>query len=59
MPRPAMPELFFTGDDIAAFLDPGEWDIITNAAPQRSATDPDGRTVTIHDTVLRAQRLPR
>jgi SAM-dependent methyltransferase len=56
MPRPAMPERFYTGDDIAAFLDPGEWDVITNTAAQRSATDPEGRTVTIHDTVLRARR---
>lgn len=56
MPRPALPERFFTGDDIAATLDGREWDIITNAAPARSATDPDGRTVTIHDTVLRARR---
>jgi len=55
MPRPPMPELFFTEDDIVAFLDPGEWDVITNVARQRCATDPDGRTVMIHDTVLRAQ----
>jgi SAM-dependent methyltransferase len=56
MPRPQMPELFFTGDDIAVSLDPGEWEIVTNAAPARHATDPDGHAVTIHDTVLRARR---
>ncbi len=56
MPRPPMPELFYTGDDIAAALDPGEWAIITNASPGRTATDPDGNTVTIHDTVLQARR---
>ena len=56
MPRPNMPELFFTGDYIAAVLDPRQWDIITNAAAARSATDPDGRAVTIHDTVLRARQ---
>ncbi len=56
MPRPPMPELFYTGDDIAAALDPSEWDIITNASPARTATDPDGQPVTIHDTVLRARR---
>jgi SAM-dependent methyltransferase len=56
MPRPPMPELFYTGDDIAAALDPGEWAVITNASPERTATDPDGRTVTIHDAVLRATR---
>jgi SAM-dependent methyltransferase len=56
VPRPPMPELFFTGDDIAAGLDPGQWTIITNAAPGRTATDPEGNEVTVHDTVLRAMR---
>ena len=56
MPRPPMPERFFTGDDIAAMLAPGQWTIITNAAPGRTATDPEGNSVTIHDTVLRAVR---
>ena len=56
MPRPPMPELFYTGDDIAALLDASEWTVITNAAPAREATDPDGKTVTIHDTVFRAVR---
>ena len=54
--RPHTPELLFTGDDIAAGLDPGHWTIITNAAPGRTATDPDGNAVTVHDTVLRAMR---
>jgi SAM-dependent methyltransferase len=56
VPRPPMPELFFTGDDVAAGLDPGQWTIITNAAPGRTATDPEGNAVTVHDTVLRATR---
>ncbi len=56
MPRPPMPELFFTGEDIAALLDPGAWKIITDEAPQRSAPDPDGRPVMIRDTVFRARR---
>ena len=56
MPRPPEPDLYFTGDDVAARLNPEEWDIVTNAAMARSATDPEGRTVTIHDTVLRARR---
>jgi hypothetical protein len=55
MPRPHLPELYFTGDDIIALLDPGTWDVVTNMAAPRSATDPDGRTVTTHDTVLRAR----
>jgi hypothetical protein len=56
MPRPKMPEVFFTGDEIADRLDPGLWEIVTNAGPGRTATDPEGRPVTIHDTVLRARR---
>jgi len=56
VPRPNMPELFVTGDDIAAELDPGQWAIITNAAPGRTVTDPEGHEVTVHDTVLRAMR---
>ncbi len=56
VPRPPMPELFYTGDDIAALLDADGWEIVTNDAPGRAATDPDGNTVTIHDTVFRATR---
>lgn len=55
--RPQQPELFFTGDEIAALLDPARWQVVTNAAPERTATDPEGRSVTIRDTVLRARRL--
>ncbi len=56
--RPHEPDLFFTADDVAATLDARAWDVVTRAAPGRPATDPDGHTVTIHDTVLRARRRP-
>jgi hypothetical protein len=56
MPRPPMPELFFTGADIVALLDPQAWEVVTDTAAPRQATDPDGSAVTIHDTVLRARR---
>jgi SAM-dependent methyltransferase len=59
MARPKEPDLFFTGDDIVAQLNPDDWDIVTNAAIAGTATDPDGLTVTIHDTVLRARRRDR
>jgi len=55
MPRPQQPELFFTGDDLAAELG-GGWEIVANVAAPREATDPEGRQVTIHDTVFRARR---
>lgn len=59
MPRPQQPELFFTGDDLAADLGSAGslgWEIVTNAAAPREATDPEGRQVTIHDAVFRARR---
>jgi SAM-dependent methyltransferase len=56
VPRPQQPERFYTGDEIAAGLAPGQWDIVTNDAPARSATDPDGNAVTVRDTLLRAAR---
>jgi SAM-dependent methyltransferase len=57
VPRPPMPERFYTADEVAAGLDPREWDIVTTAAQPRSATDPAGRNVTVHDTVLVARRI--
>ena len=56
IPRPQMPDLFFTAEDVAALLDPHGWEIVVSEARGRSATDPEGRTVTIHDAVLRARR---
>jgi 2-polyprenyl-3-methyl-5-hydroxy-6-metoxy-1,4-benzoquinol methylase len=56
IPRPQDPDRYFTGGEVAAELDPGQWEIITDAAPGRTATDPEGRTVIIHDTVVRARR---
>jgi SAM-dependent methyltransferase len=58
VPRPPMPELFFTAAEIADSLNPVEWDILVSDARARVATDPGGRPATIHDAVLRAQRHP-
>jgi SAM-dependent methyltransferase len=55
--RPALPEVFYTAEELAAGLDPGRWEVLTADARPRSEHDPDGRPVTIHDTVLRARRL--
>jgi thioredoxin reductase/2-polyprenyl-3-methyl-5-hydroxy-6-metoxy-1,4-benzoquinol methylase len=54
--RPNLPELMFTAEQVAANLDPREWEIVGAAAPPRQATDPEGRQITIHDAVLRAVR---
>jgi SAM-dependent methyltransferase len=56
VPRPPIPEVYYTGDEVAALLDESDWTVVTNAASPRSVTDPDGNAVTVHDTVLRATR---
>ena len=58
MPRPPMPELFFTAEEVAASLDPDRWDVLVADARPRSAGDPEGREITIHDAVLRARKRP-
>jgi SAM-dependent methyltransferase len=55
VPRPPMPELFYTQDDVAKLLD-GSWTIDVSQARPRSARTPDGAEATIHDTVLVATR---
>jgi SAM-dependent methyltransferase len=54
--RPPLPELFYTAADVAALLEPDEWEIVVEAARARSTTDPAGHTIRIHDAVLRARR---
>jgi thioredoxin reductase/SAM-dependent methyltransferase len=54
--RPDLPELFFEPDDVVAVLDPAGWDVQVAEARPREARDPEGRTVTIRDTVVRARR---
>ena len=55
VPRPAMPERFYSPDEIAGLLD-GSWAIRACEARPRPASTPDGTDVTIHDTVLAATR---
>jgi len=54
--RPAHHALFPTPGQLAAGLDPGDWEILVAAGIGRPATDLDGQPVTITDTVLRAAR---
>lgn len=56
IPRPPVPELFFTAPDVAATLDRHVWHVVVSEARARDALDPDGRPTTVHDAVLRAQR---
>ncbi|GGM40862.1 class I SAM-dependent methyltransferase [Dactylosporangium sucinum] len=57
VPRPDVPELFFTADELAAALDPGAWEVQAADARPRTVAHPEhGGEVTIHDAVLRARR---
>jgi SAM-dependent methyltransferase len=58
MPRPMVPDLFFTAEEIAESLDPGQWDVLVADAKPRPATNPEGQEITIHDAVLRARKRP-
>ncbi|MEV0895555.1 bifunctional NAD(P)/FAD-dependent oxidoreductase/class I SAM-dependent methyltransferase [Actinoplanes sp. NPDC049802] len=54
--RHHFPDMLFTAEEIAAGLDPQEWKVLTAEARPRTATDPEGRVVTVRDAVLVAQR---
>jgi SAM-dependent methyltransferase len=58
MQRPHLPDLFFTAQEVAASLDPDTWEVVVAEARTRTATDHEGREVTIADAVLRARRRP-
>jgi SAM-dependent methyltransferase len=55
VPRPPMPEVFYSADEIAGLLG-GSWTISVCEARPRPATTPDGTGVTVHDTVVVATR---
>jgi thioredoxin reductase/SAM-dependent methyltransferase len=53
--RPPVPDMFFTAEDLAGEL-PDGFAVLTADARPRPAHDPDGNSITIHDTVLVARR---
>ena len=55
VPRPPVPDLFFTAEAVAATLDNG-WDHVVTDARSRTGTLPDGSEVSIRDAVLVARR---
>jgi SAM-dependent methyltransferase len=56
VPRPPEPDLFCTAEELADDLVPlGGWTVRTGAARPRTVTH-EGREVTVHDAVLRAER---
>jgi 2-polyprenyl-3-methyl-5-hydroxy-6-metoxy-1,4-benzoquinol methylase len=54
--RPHHPGLMFSAEQVAATLDQDVWRIAVAAAPERQATDPEGRQIVIRDAVLHAVR---
>lgn len=55
--RPAVPDLYFTADEVSAALVPGRWELLFSGTKPRSVTDRQGRAVTVQDTVVKARRL--
>jgi SAM-dependent methyltransferase len=54
--RPDLPDMFFTAEQLAADLDPTTWEVLVSDARPRQTRDPEGREVTIRDTVLVARK---
>ncbi|MDG4810452.1 NAD(P)/FAD-dependent oxidoreductase [Micromonospora sp. WMMD1120] len=54
--RMHLPTMMYTADEVAADLDPTRWEVLAAEARPRTATDPDGGDITIHDAVLLARR---
>ncbi len=54
--RPSAPGLLFTAEQLAAELDPAEWEIVACTSRPRTTSDSDGVPVTVQDAVLRARR---
>ncbi|SNR68629.1 FAD-dependent oxidoreductase [Blastococcus mobilis] len=55
--RPHAPDLFFTAEEVASSLDPGEWQIVVAEARPRQAHAHEGDVATVHDAVVVARRL--
>jgi SAM-dependent methyltransferase len=50
------PDMFFTVEEVAATLAPGEWAVLVAEARPRAAKSHEGEGITVHDAVLRARR---
>ncbi|MGC9669472.1 FAD-dependent oxidoreductase [Planosporangium sp. 12N6] len=54
--RPHFPDMLYTAEEVADSLDPAVWEVLAAEARPRTAVDPEGREITIHDAVLVARR---
>jgi SAM-dependent methyltransferase len=56
--RPAhLTDFMFTAEQVAAVLEPTDWEIMVEAAPERQTLDADRLPITVRDVVLSAVRL--
>ncbi|AKU92627.1 class I SAM-dependent methyltransferase [Vulgatibacter incomptus] len=56
--RPPIPDLYFTAEEVAATLETDGWELLISGTRPRSASAHGGGTITVHDMVLKARRLP-
>lgn len=54
--RPAVPELYYTAQEVAGCLDPERWEVLVAESRPRTVRDGEGREMTIHDATMRARR---
>ncbi|MGI5520496.1 FAD-dependent oxidoreductase [Micromonospora sp. CA-259024] len=54
--RMHMPDMMYAAEDVAAELDPAQWEVLTAEARPRTTTDASGQDITHHDAVLLARR---
>lgn len=56
--RPQVPGMFFTADEVAGSLDPGEWEVLVADARERAGHAHEGAELTVRDIVVHARRRP-
>ena len=54
--RMHFPDMLFTGEELAAALDPADWEVLAAETRPRAVAGPDGREITVRDAVLVARR---
>jgi thioredoxin reductase/SAM-dependent methyltransferase len=54
--RPHAPDMFFTAEEVASSLDPGDWEVVVAEARPRAAHAHEGDVATVHDAVVVARR---
>lgn len=55
--RPAVPDLYFTADEVSAMLPSERWEVLVSGTQPQTVTNREGQTLTIQDMVFKARRL--